>query len=449
MELTNEHIFSGVILFMVAEFTWEFYLAIRQHKIYRKHTKIPNELIGILSQDTFDKARLYAIDKSKFSMVNDALSLAFAIAFLFCDGLLLSWNYGGNICKSMGFKENEIIQTAVTVFVLNILTFVVGLPSNIYYTFVVEQKHGFNKQTPSFYACDKLKMLVLNQVIVVPLMCGIIYIVKIGGDYFFVYLWVFVMAITLFLYTIYPDYIAPLFDKYTVLPKGELREEIEKLASSVDFPLYKLYVVEGSKRSAHSNAYFYGFFKNKRIVLFDTLLKDYEPENSKKDTKKEEETKLDKQEKKGCDTMEVLAVLGHELGHWKYNHVLKNLVIMQANLFLLFLVFGKLFHYKALYAAFGFYDSTPILIGFIIVFHFICLPYFELVNFCIAILSRRFEFQADQFAKSLGRVNHLKLALIKLNSDNLGFPIYDPWYSKWHHSHPPLLERLQALDKND
>lgn len=170
MELTNEHIFSGVILFMVAEFTWEFYLAIRQvcvkidllpicfpsncnllycylqHKIYRKHTKIPNELIGILSQDTFDKARLYAIDKSKFSMVNDALSLAFAIAFLFCDGLLLSWNYGGNICKSMGFKENEIIQTAVTVFVLNILTFVVGLPSNIYYTFVVEQKHGFNKQ---------------------------------------------------------------------------------------------------------------------------------------------------------------------------------------------------------------------------------------------------------------------------------------------------------------
>lgn len=116
---------------------------------------------------------------------------------------------------------------------------------------------------------------------------------------------------------------------------------------------------------------------------------------------------------------------------------------------MLFLVFGKLFRYKALYAAFGFYDTYPILIGFIIVLHFICLPYFEVLNFCVAILSRRFEFQADQFAKSLGQAHHLKLALIKLNADNLGFPIYDPWYSKWHHSHPPLLERLQALDKDE
>lgn len=169
-------------------------------------------------------------------------------------------------------------------------------------------------------------MHILNQVIIVPLVCGIVYIVKIGGDYFFIYLWVFVMAITLFLFTIYPDYIAPLFDKYTLLSKGELKDEIEKLAKSVDFPLYKLYVVEGSKRSAHSNAYFYGFFKNKRIVLFDTLLKDYTPVDTK-EQKTIQET--NGKEKKGCDTMEILAILGHELGHWKYNHVIKNIAIVQ------------------------------------------------------------------------------------------------------------------------
>lgn len=180
-------------------------------------------------------------------------------------------------------------------------------------------------------------MLILNQVISLPLVCGIVYIVKIGGDYFFIYLWFFVLAISLFLFTIYPDYIAPLFDKYTLLPNGELRDEIEKLAQSLGFPLYKLYVVEGSKRSAHSNAYFYGWFNNKRIVLFDTLLKDFTLPSSNNEEKKDSvnvnktDEKADDKEKKGCDTMEVLAVLAHELGHWKYNHVLKNLIILQVS----------------------------------------------------------------------------------------------------------------------
>ena len=194
----------------------------------------------------------------------------------------------------------------------------------------MEQKHGFNKQTPAFYVKDQIKKFIVGQLIQSPILAAIIKIVYWGGDYFFVYLWLFAVGITLFLMTVYPDFIAPLFDKYVPMPDGQLRTDIENLAASVEFPLYKLFVVEGSKRSSHSNAYFYGFFKFKRIVLFDTLL---EEEERKKliteEDKPEEEEKKDEKKKTGCNNKEIVAVLGHELGHWKLNHVAKNIVIGQ------------------------------------------------------------------------------------------------------------------------
>lgn len=265
--------------------------------------------------------------------------------------------------------------------------------------------------------------------IVIPLGVITIMIVKAGGDYFFIYLWLFGMVTLVFLMTVYPDYIAPLFDKYTPLPEGELRTQIEELAASVSFPLYKLYLVEGSKRSVHSNAYFYGFFKNKRIVLFDTLLKN------------------EKNADKGCENPEILAILGHELGHWKFNHVTINLIIMEVNLFVQFLAFSALFKYQALYSAFGF-DSQPVLIGLIVIMQYVFAPYNTVMNFCLTSLSRKMEFQADEFAKSLGKASYLKKALVKLHKDNLSFPINDWLFSAWHHSHPTLLQRLEELDNN-
>merc|ERR1719283_328512 len=147
-----------------------------------------------------------------------------------------------------------------------------------------------------------------------PLVAAIIKIVQWGGDYFFVYLWLFVVAFTLFMMIVYPEFIAPLFDKYVPLPEGELRTEIEQLAASIEFPLYKLFVVEGSKRSSHSNAYFYGFFKFKRIVLFDTLLEEAERLKLKteEDKDKEEEKEEEKEESRkatGCNNSEIVAVL--------------------------------------------------------------------------------------------------------------------------------------------
>jgi STE24 endopeptidase len=291
--------------------------------------------------------------------------------------------------------------------------------------------------------------------------------VQSGGDYFFLYLWIFVTLVIVLLMTVYPDYIAPLFDKYSPLQEGELKSQIEKLAASIDFPLKKLYVVEGnryllyhflahliicncslkkkkgSKRSSHSNAYFYGFFNNKRIVLFDTLIEGYVKEES------ETTDSTTKPPKKGCNNPEILAVLGHELGHWKLNHVTKNIVISELNILFMFTVFNMLFQYQPLYEAFGFHDSQPIFIGLYIVTSYIFSPYNAILSFLTTLLSRHFEFEADQFAKKLGHAVNLKSSLIKLNLDNLGFPIYDWLYSSWHHSHPTLLQRLNALEKTE
>ena len=177
--------------------------------------------------------------------------------------------------------ESEILTSLLFTLYLSIFSTITSLPFTIYSTFVVEENHGFNKQTAGFFAVDQVKKFVVSQAIQAPILAGVIKIVHWGGDYFFVYLWGFVVLITLFLMTIYPDLIAPLFDKYTPMPEGELKGQvietkhilpstnihtipfvqIESLAASISFPLYKLYVVEGSKRSSHSNAYFYGFFK--------------------------------------------------------------------------------------------------------------------------------------------------------------------------------------------
>jgi len=439
-------IFYGVLAFLLLEYLWELYVSIRQHKIYQQAVKVPAELKDIMNEETYSKAQVYGLDTSSFSIVKEFFSVAITVAFVLLEGFVHFWNFAGVIVSASGYDiSNEILRSVVLMLAMNIFNTLVSLPFSVYRTFVLEEKHGFNKQTVGFFIKDRIKVFLVTQVILLPIVTASIYIVKIGGDYFFVYLWLFTMVVTFILLTIYPNCIAPLFDKYTPLPDGELRTCIEELAASIEFPLYKLYVVEGSKRSTHSNAYFYGFFKNKRIVLFDTLLKDYVPENENKSDTKDGANS----EKKGCDNDEVLAVLAHELGHWKLNHVLKNIVIMQVNLFLIFLVFGMLFQYEAMYVAFGFQHEKPVLIGLLILLQFIFSPYNAVLNFLMTILSRRFEFQADAFAKKLGRSKFLRQALIKLNKDNLGFPVYDWVYSMWHHSHPPLLERLKALDKTD
>ncbi|KAM4702193.1 CAAX prenyl protease 1 homolog [Discoglossus pictus] len=459
-ELSVERqIFYSVLLFSWLVYVWEAYLANRQRYIYRTTTHVPAELENIMDPETFQKSRLYQLDKSTFSFWSGLYSEAEGTLILVLGGIPLLWNVSEQVLERAGFgPEYEIIQSLVFLLLATLFSALTGLPWSLYNTFVIEERHGFNQQTVGFFFKDAIKKFLVTQCILLPVTSLLLYIIKIGGDYFFIYAWLFTLVVSLVLVTIYADYIAPLFDKFIPLPEGTLKQDIEAMAKSISFPLTKVYVVEGSKRSSHSNAYFYGFFKNKRIVLFDTLLEDYSPLNKDgtEETAENESAEgrpkaKNLHKKQGCNNQEVLAVLGHELGHWKLGHTVKNIVISQMNSFLCFFLFAVLIGRKELFAAFGFHTTQPTLIGLMIIFQFIFSPYNEVLSFCLTVLSRRFEFQADAFAKNLGKANDLYDALIKLNKDNLGFPVSDWLFSMWHYSHPPLLERLQALkgDKQD
>ncbi|XP_043119414.1 CAAX prenyl protease 1 homolog [Puntigrus tetrazona] len=452
----EDKIFYAVLVFSWTVYIWEAYLAYRQRKIYRTTTHVPTELGKIMDLETFEKSRVYQLDKSNFGFWSGLYSEAEGTLILLLGGIPFLWKMSGILTARFGFgPEYEITQSLVFLMLATLFSALTGLPWSLYNTFVIEEKHGFNQQTLGFFLKDALKKFAVTQCILLPVTSLLLYIIKIGGDYFFIYAWLFTLIVSLILVTIYADYIAPLFDKFTPLPDGELKSEIESMAKSIYFPLTKIYVVEGSKRSSHSNAYFYGFFKNKRIVLFDTLLEDYSPLNKSGEkepgTGEENEAAVNeskskpKNKKQGCSNPEVLAVLGHELGHWKLGHTVKNIVISQMNSFLCFFLFAVLIGRKELFMAFGFHDTQPTLIGLMIIFQFIFSPYNELLSFCLTVLSRRFEFQADAFARNMGRSSELYSALIKLNKDNLGFPVADWLFSMWHYSHPPLLERLRAL----
>ncbi|KAL2892127.1 CAAX prenyl protease 1-like protein [Bienertia sinuspersici] len=310
--------------------------------------------------------------------------------------------------------ENEIVHTLAFLAGVMIWSQITDLPFSLYSTFVIEARHGFNKQTVWLFFKDMVKSIVLAVVIGPPIVSAIIFIVQKGGPYLAIYLWGFMFVLSIVMMTLYPVLIAPLFNKFTPLPDGELRSKIETLASSLKFPLKKLFVVDGSTRSSHSNAYMYGFFNNKRIVLYDTLI---------------QQCKNDK---------EVVAVIAHELGHWKLNHTMYSFIAVQHTV----------------------------------------IPLQHLVNFALNLVSRSFEFQvtlfrlryvsgspkrlldhvsikvffveqADAFAKNLGYSEELKAGLVKLQEENLSAMNTDPWYSAYHYSHPPLVERLAALDEPD
>eukprot|EP01114_Cavostelium_apophysatum_P009201 TRINITY_DN2228_c0_g1_i1.p1 TRINITY_DN2228_c0_g1~~TRINITY_DN2228_c0_g1_i1.p1 ORF type:complete len:420 (+),score=105.08 TRINITY_DN2228_c0_g1_i1:31-1290(+) len=412
-------IFEACLAFIWIVYIFETYLDIRQFRKLQEE-RVPKEISSIIDEDKFQKAQSYGRDKTRFGFITGAFSQVESTLILLFGGLPFLWNYSEELVTRFGLgPEYEITVSLVFLLLTMVYEIVVHLPFSIYSTFVIEERHGFNKQTLKLFFVDKVKTLALSIVIGAPVISAIIYIVKWGGPHFYLYAWLFVFVFSMFMITIYPNVIAPLFNKFSPLEDGDLKTKIEKLAASIDFPLTKLYVIDGSKRSGHSNAYFYGFFKNKRIVLYDTLLQQMNHE-------------------------EVVSVLGHELGHWKMGHTIKMLVISQVHTFLSFFLFGLFVNWDAMYTAFGFH-SKPTIIGLMIFFQFIMSPVEHVLGFLMNILSRYHEFQADAFAKKLGFSEQLKSGLIKLNNENLGNLNPDHWYSTYHYTHPPVLERLKAL----
>ncbi|XP_078039715.1 CAAX prenyl protease 1 homolog [Augochlora pura] len=437
-KLIGDYILYEILALIWLLHLWNIYLHFRQRNLVKRLVEIPPSVESLMSKDVYDKARLYHLDRLNFSDFSSIYMHLFTTGFLLMFGYYYFWQWSIDLGNYFGLtRDNEILISGICMFLICVGCTIISLPLVAYDKFVIEQKHGFNKETPLFFIKDQFLKFLVVQIIATPLLCAVILIVQNGGDYFYLYVWIFSIIVTLFMMILYPEVIAPIFDKYTPLPDGELKTKVEALASSVEFPLYKLLIVEGSKRSSHSNAYLYGFHKQKRIVLFDTLVKEYYKLG-------EGET-----EAKGCETDEVLAVLAHELGHWKYSHTLKGFMLAQVSCLAKVLVYAKLLDYEPMYVAFGFSDSKPTFIGLIIISMYILIPFTTLIEFIAGVIGRKFEFEADRFATILGHGDALKRSLIKLQKDNLGYPLFDKLYSCWLHSHPPLLERLEAIDKED
>ncbi|CAD6197747.1 unnamed protein product [Caenorhabditis auriculariae] len=418
----NENcLFNALLATNWALFLWNTYISRRQYAVHLKNEKRPDEVKDLIGEEDYTKARDYKLDHHSFDFAHDIFMQILSTVQLV--GGYYPWLWYGT--ASFPFHSVAFI------IINSLIDTVIDLPWDMYGTFVIEERHGFNKQTVGFYFWDKFKKMLIGFVLTTPVVFALEWIVENGGPYFFVYMWIFVSLVVLLLLTIYPAYIAPLFDRYFPLPDGTLKKRIEELAASLEYPLTKLYVVNGSKRSAHSNAYMYGFWKNKRIVLYDTLLSGAEKEKVLELYAEagEKVVQDEKDKKRGMNNDEVVAVLGHELGHWALWHTLINLVITE---------------WQLLYKAFGFYDM-PTIIGMILVFQFVLALYNQIAQMGVIVHSRSAEFAADAFAQNLGHGKNLIGALTKLGVDNLSMPINDWLFSWCTHTHPPVVERVAAI----
>jgi STE24 endopeptidase len=335
--------------------------------------------------------------------------------------------------KSFAFVTSPLyLQMMKDVFYTGITTSISILllkPFSIYHQFVLEEQFGFNKMTARLYILDTLKGILLACVLGVPVLSGVSYVLNVSGPYLPLYLWLFLCCAQLIMLLIFPTVIQPLFNKMTPIAEGPLKIAIQHLSQNLSFPLTHIYIMDGSLRSSHSNAYFYGFFRHKHIVLFDTLLSQ-------------------------CTQDEILSIVAHELGHWSHSHTLLNLLFAQIQSALFFFSASYFLRCRQMYSDYGFVlplDPTtkqyafPLLIGLGLFFSLYS-PIMTLLSYFIISVSRRFEYQADAFAVRLGFGKALIRALQVLQDQNLGYDDPDPWYSAFHHTHPPVPHRQRAIE---
>ncbi|KAH9904724.1 peptidase family M48-domain-containing protein [Xylariomycetidae sp. FL2044] len=410
-----------IIGFSVGQYLFEEFLSWRQYRVLQ-HTKPPAVLEKELSKDVYDKSQEYGRAKAKFGFVRGLYGQIQNIAFIHYDVLPKLWSWTGSLLLSFAPARfsGEISHSIVFVLSFIVIQQLLSLPTSIYHTFVLEEKFGFNKQTPKLFITDMIKSNLLAVVFAPPILAGFLSIVKRTGTQFVTWLWLFTAALQVFMITVYPIVILPLFNKLSPLQEGKLKSDTEALAKKLNFPLHELFVIDGSKRSAHSNAYFFGLPWKKHIVIYDTLI-----EKSKEE--------------------EVVAVLAHELGHWKLGHTTRLFGVSQLHVFYIFTLFSVFINNNSLYTDFGFIKEHPIIIGFIL-FSDALAPMDTIIKLGMNVMSRRFEFQADEFARGLGYKAELAASLIKLQIQNLSTMDADWVYASYHFSHPILSERLKALE---
>lgn len=408
-----QFLFFTIIFILVADFGLERYLAYLNIKNAKQ--ELPDILRDIYDPEKYKQQQLYFRTNTRFGMLTSSFSFVIT---------LLMYSLGGFAWVDQLVQSyiQSLIWTPIIFFgVLYFVNDIISIPFDWYDTFVIEQQFGFNKVTRKLFLFDKLKEYAMTIILGGGILFVIVWIYNLTPDYFWLLAWAVVTAFSLFMTMFYSEIIVPLFNKQTPLEKGELRNEIEKFAVKSGFNLTNIFVIDGSKRSTKANAYFSGLGSKKRIVLYDTL--------------------MDK-----LSTEEIVAVLAHEVGHYKHKHTLYNFMISIPSTLLLFFVFGLIMRSDALAQALGGQSASFHLNA--LAFSILYSPISLLLHILSNVLSRKFEYQADAFAANYGYANQLQSGLKKLSATSLSNLMPHPLYVFFHYSHPTLYQRISKLNNS-
>jgi STE24 endopeptidase len=408
--MNAEQIFNIIIAIVACQFVFDQWLNYLNHKHVK--TEIPEELSGIYDNEKYRKQQEYKKVNYRFGLLSEVMSFIIMMAMLVFGGFALinSW--------VVEISSNVILQSLLFFAIIGVGSSIIGLPFSIYGTFVIEERFGFNKTTPKTFILDMLKSALLSVVIGGPLLAVVIWLYNIAGDSFWLYAWMVISGFTIFMAMFSTSLILPLFNKLTPMDEGELRDAIEAFSTKAGFKLDNIFVMDGSKRSTKANAFFSGLGSRKRIVLFDTLIND-------------------------LSTEEVVAVLAHEVGHYKLKHILWGTLSGVLQMGIVLFIFGLVVGSPLLSEALG-VNEAYFHIG-LLVFGILYSPVSFISGIFMSILSRKNEYAADAYASSFGLGKALVSGLKTISGNALSNLTPHPLFVFFHYSHPPLLQRIRAI----
>ena len=379
---------------------------------------VPEQFADRISLHAHQRAADYSVTRTRFGRLTLAIEIVVLLAFTLGGGLQALHDFWSPQLQGVWYGVALIVSVMA-------ISGLIDLPLSLYMQFVIEERFGFNRMTLRLFIVDLIKQLALGLVIGTPVLLAVLWLMAQMGERWWLYVWLFWCAFNLLILFVYPTWIAPLFNTFTPLEDAALKERIEALLSRCGFSTSGLFVMDGSKRSAHGNAYFTGFGRTKRIVFFDTLLGKLQPE-------------------------EVEAVLAHELGHFHHRHIVKRIVLIFGTTLILLFALGQLMQTDWFYTGLGVSGDDAHNTSMALILFFLTVPVFTFLTTPLAsLLSRRHEFEADRYAASHASAPDLVKALVKLYEDNAATLTPDPLHSLFYDSHPPAALRIARLSSLD
>ncbi len=410
--LFSEQLIAGIILTaLIAGYLLD--MAADILNLSRLDQGLPPEFQGVYDHEKYLKSQQYLKATTGFGIISGSVDLVLVLGFWFLGG----FRFLDTVVRGLGC--NSILSGLIFIGILILLKLIISIPFSFYSTFVIEDKFGFNKTTKPLFFLDILRSTALTVIIGAPILSLILWFLESFGAFAWLYCWAAATLFILAVQYIVPTWIMPLFNKFTPLEQGPLKQAIHDYANSISFSLTNIFVMDGSKRSTKSNAFFTGFGKNKRIVLYDTLIRQHTVE-------------------------ELVAVLAHEMGHFKKKHIVRQMALGILQMGVIFFLLSIFISHPPLFKAF--YVQDPSVYAGLIFFAMLFSPIDMVISLLTQIFSRKFEYEADRFAaETTSSGAPLADALKKLSAHNLSNLTPHPFYVFLNYSHPPVLSRIAAL----